>query len=262
MTAGALQRFPSALDSQAPEARDVEVSVVVPVHNEAGNIAPLIAEIDAAMRGLAAYEIVYVDDGSDDGTAQALAEARDGNTHLRVIRHREKYGQSAAIWTGVKAARGGWIATLDGDGQNDPADIGKLLARLRADNAARRYSMVSGVRDKRRDNWVRRLSSRIANGARRRLLDDGAADTGCGIKVFDRDTFLALPRFDHMHRFLPALFQRAGGAVAFEPVNHRPRVTGRSKYGVGDRLWTGIADLLGVMWLQRRARVPVIDEEE
>ena len=162
----------------------------------------------------------------------------------------------------MKAARGDCIATIDGDGQNDPADIAKLLAQLRAENAPSGLAMVSGVRDDRRDHWTRRLSSRIANGARRRLLDDGAVDSGCGLKVFDRDTFLALPRFDHMHRFLPALFQRAGGEVAFESVNHRPRVNGRSKYGVGDRLWVGIADLLGVIWLQRRGRVPVVDEED
>ena len=151
---------------------------------------------------------------------------------------------------------------LDGDGQNDPADIGKLLDGLLAEEAPRRLAMVSGVRDKRRDSWIRRVSSRIANGARRRLLNDGAADTGCGLKVFDRETFLALPRFDHMHRFLPALFKSAGAEVAFRSVNHRPRLNGQSKYGVGDRLWVGIADLIGVMWLRRRARVPVIDAKE
>ncbi len=227
--------------------------MVVPVRNEAGNIAPLIAEIRAALAGRA-FEIVYVDDGSTDGSwAELQAEAASGD--LRALRHAASCGQSAAIATGVRAARGSWIATLDGDGQNDPADIPALLARAQA-GAGR--VLVAGHRVARRDTGVKRFSSRFANGLRAWLLGDATPDTGCGLKVFSRALFLELPRFDHMHRYLPALAIRAGARVESVPVNHRPRARGRSNYGVFDRLWVGIFDLVGVLWLMRRGRRPAI----
>jgi dolichol-phosphate mannosyltransferase len=229
------------------------VSVVVPVRNEAPNVAPLIAEIRAALAGVA-HEIVYVDDGSDDGSAEAvLAEAMSGPIVLK--RHRRSCGQSAAIVTGVRAARGTWIATLDGDGQNDPADIPALLARAQAEPG---MILVAGHRTQRRDTAVKRLSSRFANRLRAAALGDATPDTGCGLKVFPRAAFLELPAFDHMHRFLPALVIRAGGRVVSVPVNHRPRTRGVSKYGTLDRALVGIVDLAGVAWLQRRWKRPEI----
>jgi dolichol-phosphate mannosyltransferase len=234
------------------------ISVVVPVRNEAPNIAPLIAEIRAALADVA-HEIVYVDDGSDDGTLAALQQAALAGG-LTVLRHRVGCGQSAAIITGVRAARGHWIATLDGDGQNDPADIPALLARAEAETAAGAgLLLIAGHRTRRRDSFVKRITSRMANGIRAGLLGDATPDTGCGLKMFTRAAFLELPAFDHMHRFLPALFIRAGGRVFSVPVNHRPRTRGASKYGTLDRLWVGIFDLVGVFWLQRRWKRPVIE---
>ena len=243
------------------------MSVVVPVRNEEENVAPLLAEIAGALQGVVPFEVIYVDDGSDDGTPAALAAATIRHPWLRVLRHERSCGQSAAIHTAVKAARHPWIATLDGDGQNDPADIPALLDaaldawRAGASDAAPRGArppsvLIAGHRVSRNDSWLRRLSSRVANGVRSRLLGDGTPDTGCGLKVFGREAFLELPFFDHMHRFLPALFLRHGGFVASVPVRHRPRTAGRSKYGVHNRLWVGIVDLFGVMWLQRRMNLP------
>lgn len=245
---------------------DVLVSVVVPVRDEGPNIAPLIAEIRAALAGIA-YEIVYVDDGSGDDTPARLADAAAAappEAPLVRRRHRASCGQSAAIVTGVKAARGTWIATLDGDGQNDPADIPELLQRALTEEAAGGTVpvLVAGHRIRRRDSTLKRLGSRIANGVRARLLRDATPDTGCGAKVFRRAAFLDLPQFDHMHRFLPALFLRAGGRVVSVPVNHRPRRAGRSKYGTWDRLWVGLVDLIGVYWLQRRWRRPELEAPE
>ena len=234
----------------------MELSVVIPVHNEADNIAALIAEIAAALDGRIDYEIVYVDDGSTDGTAAALGALKATHRRLRVVRHGARSGQSAAIRTGVKAARAPWVATLDGDGQNDPADIPSLWA-LRGDHPV----MIAGERTKRRDPWSKRVASRWANRIRARLLRDHTPDTGCGLKLFPRALFLELPYFDHMHRFLGALMIRQGAAVVSVPVNHRPRLKGRSKYGFWDRLWVGIADLFGVMWLQRRAHLPRAEED-
>jgi dolichol-phosphate mannosyltransferase len=234
----------------------MELSVVIPVHNEADNIAPLVAEIRAALGGQLAYEIVYVDDASQDGTAAALAALAASAADLRVVRHVARCGQSAAIRSGVKAARAPWIATLDGDGQNDPADIPALWAR-RAGAAP--PLMIAGERRRRRDSWSKRISSRWANRIRRRLLRDDTQDTGCGLKLFPRALFLELPYFDHMHRFLAALMIRQGATVLSVPVNHRPRLKGTSKYGFWDRLWVGISDLMGVMWLQRRANIPRIE---
>ncbi|MGE5148070.1 MAG: glycosyltransferase family 2 protein [Candidatus Eiseniibacteriota bacterium] len=240
----------------------MKLSVVVPVRNEAENIDPLLAEIHAALDGRVDFEVVYVDDGSDDGTAATLAAARQRYPRLRVVRHRTACGQSAAIATGVKAAQGAWIATLDGDGQNDPADIPKLWAMLDADGAADPKRVIIGHRKKRRDTLAKRIASRLANKIRASLLNDNTPDTGCGLKLFARETFLDLPRFDHMHRYLPALFLKRGCTVTSVAVNHRPRERGVSKYGVLDRLWVGISDLMGVMWLQRRTSVPVIVPED
>jgi dolichol-phosphate mannosyltransferase len=238
----------------------MELSVVIPARNEAPNAAPLIAEIRRALDGRVDYEIVYVDDGSGDTTAAEIKRLAAQFPRLRLLRHKAACGQSMAILTGVRAARAGWIATLDADGQNDPADIPALweIARSAPTSPA---LMVAGERRKRRDTWSKRASSRAANAIRRSLLGDGTPDTGCGLKLFRRDFFLELPRFDHMHRFLPALTIRGGGKVVSVPVNHRPRERGRSNYGVFDRLWVGIVDLLGVMWLMRRAKNPVVLEE-
>ncbi len=235
-----------------------QLAVVVPVHNEAGNITPLIGEVSQCLDGRYDYEIVYVDDGSSDSTAAELVQAAAHIPALRVITHRRRWGQSAAIWTGVQAARAPVIATLDGDGQNDPADIPRLLGEL--DKARdKTLLLVAGHRARRRDTWAKRISSRIANGVRSRLLGDDTPDTGCGLKVFARAAFLDMPRFDHMHRFLPALMVRRGGAVISVPVNHRARGRGTSNYGVFDRLGVGIVDLLGVMWLLRRGTVADIE---
>jgi dolichol-phosphate mannosyltransferase len=198
--------------------------------------------------------VVYVDDGSSDETPAHLKAAMTQYPRLRVISHARSCGQSAALMTGVRAARGEWIATLDGDGQNDPADIPKLLAAR--DAAAGNVKLIAGYRKKRQDSALKRVSSKIANGVRSSLLGDSTPDTGCGLKLVSRATWLELPFFDHMHRFLPALVQRAGGATLVVEVNHRPRTRGRSNYGTLDRLWVGIVDLFGVMWLKRRAARP------
>jgi dolichol-phosphate mannosyltransferase len=239
----------------------LEFSVVVPVCNEAENVEPLALEIDAAMRGRA-YEMIFVDDGSTDDTAVNLLRLKASLPALRVLRHSFRSGQSAAVASGVKHARAPWIATLDGDGQNDPADIPKLIAaRDLPEN--RRVQLIMGNRSaSRKDTAYRRLQSRIANGVRSGLLGDGTPDTGCGIKLFVRDTFLELPRFDHMHRFLPALFQRHGTRVISVPVSHRERTRGQSKYGMLNRLWVGIVDIVGVMWLRRRYKSGLLVREE
>ncbi len=239
----------------------MDLSLVIPVRNEAENIAPLIAEIRAALDGRCEYEVIYVDDGSRDATAQCLASARHDFPRLRVLHHRSSCGQSTALLTGVRAARGAWIATLDGDGQNDPADIHTLLA-ARDIAGCDPLLLLAGHRRHRRDSALKRLSSCVANSVRAWLLRDHTPDTGCGLKLFARATFLALPQFDHMHRFLPALVLRAGGRVQSVDVTHRPRRRGRSNYGVFDRLWIGIVDLFGVLWLRQRQRLPVVVEDE
>jgi dolichol-phosphate mannosyltransferase len=237
---------------------EIALSVVVPVHNEAENVAALAAEIAAALRGRIGFEMVFVDDASRDATLAELTRLKNEHPELRVVRHLNQCGQSTAVRTGVKAARAPWIATLDGDGQNDPADIPRLLVtRESADPAVRCYA---GWRTTRRDGFVKRITSKIANGVRSRILRDATPDTGCGLKLFERAAFLDLPYFDHMHRFLPALFQRAGHGVVSVPVGHRPRTRGQSKYGTWNRLWVGIADLRGVGWLIRRSRLPRTEE--
>jgi dolichol-phosphate mannosyltransferase len=239
----------------------VELSVVVPVCNEAENVEPLAREIDAALRGRS-YEMIFVDDGSTDDTAANLLKLKSALPALRVLRHSFRSGQSAAVASGVRAARAPWIATLDGDGQNDPADIPALIA-ARESPSGRGVQLFMGNRTaSRKDTAYRRLQSRIANGVRSGLLGDGTPDTGCGIKLFSRDVFMDLPRFDHMHRFLPALFQRQGARVISVPVSHRQRTRGTSKYGMLNRLWVGIVDIVGVMWLRRRYKSGLLVRED
>jgi len=240
-----------------------QLSVVVPVYNEQDNVAPLVGEIVAALRGRPQaeggdFEIVYVDDHSTDATFDTLRRLKAEVPELRVLRHVTNSGQSTAIRTGVKAARGGWIATLDGDGQNDPADIPKLLAQ-RAQSAAE-VKLFAGWRVNRQDSGSKRWASRLANAIRTRMLRDDTPDTGCGTKLFEREAFLELPFFNHMHRYLPALMQRAGWKTRSVPVNHRHRTTGVSKYNNLNRAMVGIADLRGVAWLIRRGKVTRVEE--
>lgn len=234
------------------------LSVVVPVFNERDNIPPLLAEIATALRGKIDFEIIYVDDDSSDDSVAVLAAEKAKYPELRIVRHLTRSGQSTAVWNGVRAARSPWIATLDGDGQNDPADIPKLLASR--DGAAQNVRLFAGWRTTRRDSFNKRISSKIANAVRSRMLRDSTPDTGCGLKLFDREVFLRLPYFDHMHRYLPALVKRAGFQSTSVPVGHRPRTAGTSKYGMLDRLWVGIADLRGVAWLMRRGKVTQVEE--
>lgn len=234
-----------------------EVSVVVPVFNEQGNIAPLVHEITAALRGVVAFEIVYVDDCSKDGSREVLKLLQNTVPELRVFGHTKQSGQSTAIRNGVKQARAGWIATLDGDGQNDPADIPKLLAARDAADPA--IKLFAGWRVDRKDTGSKRWASKAANAIRSRLLRDETPDTGCGIKLFERALFLDLPYFDHMHRYLPALVKRAGWQSLSIPVNHRERGTGVSKYNNLGRAWVGISDLRGVAWLIKRSKVTGVE---
>jgi dolichol-phosphate mannosyltransferase len=238
----------------------MELSIIIPARNEAPNVAPLVAEIRAALDGAVDYEIIYIDDGSSDETAGAVRAAMQGG-RVRLLRHAKSCGQSAAVRSGVIAARTPWIATLDADGQNDPADIRKLWELASRAPGADKL-ILAGFRQKRRDTVVKRLSSRIANAVRGSMLKDRTPDTGCGLKLLRRDLYLALPFFDHNHRFLPALVLREGGSVRSVAVNHRPRQRGVSNYGLFDRLWVGIVDLFGVMWLQHRAKVPVLLADE
>ncbi len=235
-----------------------QLSVVVPVHNEEDNVAPLVGEILAALRGRIDFEIVYVDDTSKDATLARLRELQATVPELRVIRHLRNAGQSTAVRNGVKAAHSPWIATLDGDGQNDPADIPKLLAQRDAGDAQTR--LYAGWRVNRRDSGSKRWASKWANAIRSRMLRDDTPDTGCGIKLFEREAFLDLPYFDHMHRYLPALMQRAGWKTVSVPVNHRHRTAGISKYNNLDRALVGIRDLRGVAWLIVRSRRTAVEE--
>lgn len=245
----------ASLQPSSPELSAPALSVVVPVRNEADNIATLLQEITAALAGLLSYEVIFVDDGSADDSVQRLTALRRDFPQLRVLIHQTSCGQSAAISTGVRAARSSWIVTLDGDGQNDPADIPALLA-VRGGETDHDLQLICGFRQRRQDTWLKRYSSLAANWVRGSLLGDLTPDTGCGLKLFSRAAFLNLPQFDHMHRFLPALILRNGGQIVSVPVNHRPRGHGRSNYGLHNRLWVGIMDMLGVMWLQRRIRHP------
>ena len=240
------------------ESGDPEISVVVPVRNEAGNIVPLVAEIAAALPGRS-FEVVFVNDGSTDDTEAQLLALMAERPWLRQIRLRESCGQSAAVRTGVAMAHGPIVVTLDGDGQNDPAFIPAMVAALL--DGAPRLGLVAGQRVGRKATGFKQMQSRIANGVRRTVLKDGTRDTGCGLKAFRRDLFMALPYFDGLHRFLPALVRREGFAVGYVDVVDRPRRHGASNYGMWDRLWVGILDLAGVSWLiRRRKRVPRYEE--
>ncbi len=230
-------------------------SVVVPVYNEQDNVGPLAGEIAKAMQGLP-YEMIFVNDCSSDGTLAALEALKAEHPALRVLSHEKNSGQSRSVRSGVLAAKGDVIATLDGDGQNDPADIPALIDRLEAKDATENLALVGGRRAKRKDSLAKRLASRFGNGVRKWLLKDKADDTGCGLKVFKREAFLRLPYFDHIHRYLPALMLREGYDIDFMDVNHRGRLHGVSKYTNFGRLVVSISDLRGVMWLNRRARLP------
>jgi dolichol-phosphate mannosyltransferase len=240
---------------------DLEISVVVPVCNEAENVEPLVREIDAALASRR-YEMIFVDDGSSDATGINLLRLKSEFPTLRVLRHSFRSGQSAAVASGVRAARAPWVATLDGDGQNDPADIPSLIAARDAPGHRGVQLFMGNRKASRKDTAFRKLQSSIANGVRSGLLGDGTPDTGCGIKLFAREVFMELPRFDHMHRFLPALFLRQGARVVSIPVSHRPRTRGTSKYGMLNRLWVGIVDIAGVMWLRRRYKPGLLVREE
>jgi glycosyltransferase involved in cell wall biosynthesis len=235
------------------------VSVIVPVRNEAGNIAPLVAEIATALAPRTPFEIIYVNDGSTDGTEAELVALMASSPWLRQVKHAASCGQSSAVRTGVAHARGAVVVTLDGDGQNNPAFIPALLDVL--DKGATRVGLVAGQRVGRKATGFKRLQSRVANGVRSAVLRDGTRDTGCGLKAFRRDLFLALPYFDGLHRFLPALVRREGYEIGYVDVVDRPRGAGVSNYGMWDRLWVGILDLAGVWWLiRRKRRVPEVSE--
>ncbi len=234
------------------------LSFVIPMHNESGNCATLIEEINAmAAPRWEDYEILCIDDASTDNTLTLLQDLSIRIPRVVIIAFAANCGQSTALCAGIRAARGELIVTLDGDGQNDPADVPAMVDLLLAkkeDNVC----MVAGWRKDRKDTFWRRLSSKVANRVRSFLLRDNTPDTGCGLKVFYRQTFMDLPWFDHMHRFLPSLVQRGGGRVLSVEVRHRPRRHGKSHYGTLDRLRVGVVDLLGVAWLQRRYKIPVL----
>jgi dolichol-phosphate mannosyltransferase len=244
---------------------DGRLSVIVPVKNEEDNLEPLIIEIIDALgphgANLETFEIIYVDDGSSDGSYKCLSALSETISCLRVLKHQTSFGQSAAVHSGVQAARFPWISTLDGDGQNDPADLPRMIACLQTAQATNSALVaVCGHRVKRHDDWLRRASSRVANNVRAAILGDETPDSGCGLKLFARDAFLELPFFNHLHRFLPALFRRQQRDVVSLPVNHRPRMRGRSNYGLNSRLWVGLFDLAGVWWLNQRMKIPVLEE--
>jgi len=232
----------------------MDVSLVIPAKNEASNIQPLVGEIVSALKSQVTFEIIYVDDGSEDATYQTLQTlAAETFPQLRVLRHKASCGQSTAIWTGVQQAKGRWVVTLDADGQNDPADIPALLQQAAAFSDGQHFC-IAGFRKKRKDTAWKRLQSRIANAVRRRILHDDTPDTGCGLKLLPKTTFVQLPYFDHMHRFLPAMVRRLGGQVVVVEVNHRDRQHGQSNYTMLGRLGVGLVDMAGVMWLQRRSK--------
>jgi len=241
------------------DAATVDVSIVVPVRNEAENISPLIAEIAAALDGRWKYEIIYVNDGSTDASGERIAAIMKQRENLRQIRHATSSGQSAAVRSGVRAARGAIVATLDGDGQNNPAFLPDLISAI--EKGGERVGLVAGQRVGRKDTGFKKIQSRIANGVRNGILRDGTRDTGCGLKAFRREVFLMMPYFDGLHRFLPALVRREGYDIAYVEVTDRPRRSGVSNYGFFDRLWIGIMDLAGVWWLIRRKKpTPVATE--
>lgn len=237
------------------------ISVVIPAKDEAGNIGPLITEIFQALNTLTPFEVIVVDDGSSDGTAAEVVDTANSlGCQAKAVIHTQSTGQSTAISTGVRHAAGDWIVTLDADGQNDPADIPAMLIVAQQINAA--DFCIAGYRKHRKDTAWKRFQSRIANKIRNAMLRDGVPDTGCGLKLFPRETFLKMPYFDHMHRYIPALVRRMGGEVHISVVNHRDRQVGVSKYTAWNRAWVGIVDILGVMWLIRRAKIAEIKQVE
>ncbi len=240
----------------------MQFSIVIPVHNEEKNITPLLVEILQEVSDTHDYQIIYVDDCSSDQTNTILSECKAKYWNLEVVRLQRRHGQSTALCVGVQSAQYPLIVTLDGDGQNDPGDIEKFIEYFSKYENQGKSLLVNGYRVNRQDSYWRRFSSRIANAVRRAVLNDSTPDSGCGIKAFSKDLFLRLPAFDHMHRFLPALVLQAGGQVISLPVNHRERSFGRSKYGTWGRLWAGGIDLLGVMWLGRRAICTQIDKKQ
>ena len=232
----------------------MDISVVVPVFNEAENISDLNQEINLALKNYD-FEIVFVDDHSSDNTLENLKKIAKENSRIRIIHHKQNYGQSSAVYTGVNHSKSKWIATIDGDGQNDPRDITKLYKNLIELNQNGINTMIAGFRKVRNDNFLKRFSSRYANKIRSMILKDNVPDTGCGLKLFSRKIFLELPFFDHYHRYLPALFISNGGQVVSIEVNHRQRIKGSSKYGFHNRFWVGIYDLIGVKWLVDRKKI-------
>ena len=246
------------------DASALAVSAVVPAHNEAGNVANLVKEIAAAGKECNLHEIIFVDDNSSDNTLEVLTAMKKEFPSLRVIHHENQCGQSAAIFTGIKAARSDWVVTLDGDGQNIPGDIPKLVGAL-ADSENDNIKLVNGNRNRgenRKDSWIKKVSSKIANSVRSSMLKDNIPDSGCGLKLMHRETYLSLPYFTNLHRFTPALFIRTGAEILSVNVGHRPRESGNSHYGLFNRLWIGIVDLLGVTWLMKkgyRAQTTEID---
>jgi dolichol-phosphate mannosyltransferase len=251
---------------QLSESKSVpELSIVIPVYNEADSIEPVVKELMSKLEGRIEFELIVVDDGSNDATPDRLQALSNVCSRLRISRHPTNQGKSVALITGASIARASWIATMDGDGQNDPSDILNLYTKLCDVTESRELCLVAGRRRKRKDTWVKLISSRIANRVREYLLKDDTPDTACGLKIFSRKEFLNLPRFENMHRFLPALFKRQGGKVFSVCVEDRPRAHGRSKYGIKNRLWIGIFDLLGVFWLQHRPILPTtenVNEED
>lgn len=240
----------------------MDLSIVVPVRNEAENVAAVAAEIRSTLAGKVAFEIIFVDDGSSDGTAAELKKLKREFPELRVVTLDRPSGKSRAIIEAVRRARAPIVCTMDGDGQDDPKFIPAFLERMNAPGAKAANRIVCAHRQNRKDTWLKQRVSPIANAIRRAVLKDNTPDSGCGYKMFPRDAYLELPRFENMHRFLPALFIRRGGEAVSVPVMHRPRARGRSKYGVLDRAWVGFWDLLGVAWLARRTTNPGVREEE
>jgi len=232
----------------------VQISIVIPIKNEAENIGSLVETIQQVCGELATFEVLVVDDGSTDNSADVVLELMRSSKSIRLLRHEKSAGQSAAVHSGVLAANGPIIATLDGDGQNPPEDLPKILSPLLAADAPPDLGLVAGQRVGRRDTLSKRLASKFANGLRAKLLKDGTRDTGCGLKAFRRDAYLQLPYFDHMHRYLPALFSRAGWDIAHVDVSHRARQAGSSNYSNLQRGLVGAVDLFGVMWLLRRRK--------
>ena len=243
-------------------ASSIGLSVVVPVFNELENVEPLILEIQRSLENAITYEMIFVDDSSSDATLNKLVQLNSSINQLRVLSHKKRFGQSAAVYTGVKAARAPLVVTLDGDGQNNPSDILNILEAYQERAGTEQNVMICGRRTNRKDGFVKRFSSKIANRIRSGLLGDLTVDSGCGLKLFRAQDFLELPRFNHMHRFLPALMIRNGGKVISIKVSHRSRDRGKSKYGTFDRLWVGIFDLIGMVWLKSRPLNPEVKEKE